>query len=94
MNLEARIGCNPMMIFSANGNRIPTITEMIHVLHNSLTQYNHGITFDKATEIFDDWLADGHTPTDFIHIIIKIYRVSGIMAREDAEEEEEDTEKN
>lgn len=95
MALEAKIGCNPKMIFSASGNRVPTVTEMIHILHQSLTAMHHGITFDKAIDIWDAWMADGHTDTDFISVIIGIYRVSGIFPREDESvDEEEVDEKN
>ena len=97
MSLEAKIGCNPMMIFGTSGNRIPTVTEMIHILHNSLTHFNHGITVNDAMNIFDAWLEDGHTPTDFISVIVEVYKVSGIIPNtheEDAAEETEDDEKN
>ena len=90
--LEKTLGCNPIGIFG-KGDRIPTITEMIAVLHQSLTQYNHGITMNDAYDIFDDYLADGHTATDFISVIVDIYRVSGIVANENKEETELD-EKN
>ena len=95
MNLESKIGCNPMMVFG-NGNRIPTITEMVHILHNSLTHFNHGITVNDAMDIFDTWLADGHTHTDFIAVIVSIYRASGIIPNESEanDEEPEDDEKN
>lgn len=96
MALESKIGCNPMMIFGAGGNRIPTVTEMIHILHNSLTHFNHGITLNDAMGIFDAWLEDGHTPTDFIAVIVDVYKVSGIIpdTKEETDEETEDDEKN
>lgn len=96
MALESKIGCNPMMIFGTSGNRIPTVTEMIHILHNSLTHFNHGITLNDAMGIFDAWLEDGHTPTDFIAVIVDVYKVSGIIpdTKEETDEETEDTEKN
>lgn len=96
MALEAKIGCNPMMIFGTGGNRIPTITEMVNILHNSLTHFNHGITFNDAMNIFDEWLADGHTPTDFIAVIVDVYKVSGIIPNttEETEEEADEAEKN
>lgn len=89
MALESKIGCNPMMIFG-NGNRIPTVTEMIHILHNSLTALNHGITLNDAMNIFDKWLEEGHTPTDFIAIIVGIYKESGIIPKESEISTEED----
>ena len=95
MNLESKIGCNPMMVFG-NGNRIPTVTEMVHILHNSLTHLNHSITLNDAMNIFDTWLEDGHTPTDFISVIVDIYKASGIIPNtpEETDEEVEDDEKN
>ena len=83
--LEKILGCNPIMIFGT-GDRIPTITEMINILHFSLQQYQHGITLNDTQDIFEAWLEDGNTPTDFIQVIIDIYKVSGIIANDKAEE--------
>lgn len=82
--LEKMIGCNPLMIFG-NGERMPTISEMIAILHYSIQQYNHGITMNDTQDIFEEWLNDGHTPTDFIPVIIEIYKISGIIAKDENE---------
>ena len=79
--LEKSIGCNPLMIFG-NGDTVPTITVMVAVLHASLQQMNHGITLNDAYDIFDEYLADGNAPTDFIQVIIEIYQVSGLIPKE------------
>lgn len=79
--LEKSIGCNPLMIFG-NGDTVPTITVMVAVLHASLQQMNHGITLNDACDIFDEYLADGNAPTDFIQVIIEIYQVSGLIPKE------------
>jgi hypothetical protein len=76
--LEKKLGCNPMAIFGS-GNTIPTITTMVTVLHAAMQQYQHSISMDKAYDIFDEWLADGHAMTDFIQVIVDIYKVSGII---------------
>lgn len=98
MNLESKIGCNPVAIFGLDGNkpRIPTQTEMVHILHNSLTHFNHGITLNDAINIFDAWLADGHQPMEFCEVINEIYRASGIYKTESQAEDEgeEGDEKN
>ena len=88
--LEKQLGCNPLMIFGA-GDTIPTITNMVRILHASLQQYQHEVTLEKAYDIFDKYLEDGHIPTDFIPVIIEIYKASGIMK---ADKQEEETEKN
>ena len=79
--LEKTIGCNPLMIFG-NGDTVPTITVMVAILHASLQQMNHGITLNDAYDIFDEYLADGNAPTDFIQVILYIYQVSGLIPRE------------
>lgn len=93
--LEKKLGCNPVMVFG-NGDRIPTITQMVDILNQALQTYHHGITIEKAYDIFDAYLADGHAMTDFIPVIIDIYRVSGIMKPDNAPDgdTEDDEEKN
>ena len=81
--LEKQLGVNPLVIFG-DGDRMPTITEMIYILHASLQQYQHGISLLDAQDIFDSWLDDGNTITDFLPVIIEIYKVSGII-KNDAE---------
>ena len=78
ISLEKQLGCNPIAIFGS-GDTIPTITVMVRILHASLQSYEHGITLDDAYDIFDQWLEDGHVMTDFITVIIDIYKASGIM---------------
>lgn len=83
--LEKQLGCNPLAIFG-NGDRLPTITEMVSILNVALQQLNHGITMNDAFDIFDAWLDDGHTATEFIPVIIEIYRVSGLIGKETGDE--------
>ena len=85
VQLEKQLGCNPLSIFG-EGEELPTVTTMVQVLYASLVQYNHGISLNDAYDIFDDYLADGHAMTDFISVIIDIYKVSGLI--------KESTEKN
>lgn len=82
--LEKQLGCNPLAIFG-KGDTIPTITTMVQVLYTSMIQYNHGISLDDAYNIFDEWLADGNTATDFIYVILDIYKVSGLVKKESIE---------
>lgn len=76
--LEKKIGCNPLAIFG-KGDTIPTVSTMVSILHASLQPYHHGITIDDAYTIFDAYLADGNSTTDFINVIVEIYKVSGII---------------
>lgn len=78
VSLEKQLGCNPLAIFG-DGNTIPTVSTMVCVLFHSMQQYNHGITLDDAYSIFDNYLDEGHSITDFIAVILEIYKVSGII---------------
>lgn len=86
--LERQLGCNPVSIFG-NGDTIPTITTMVQILHASLQAFEHGIGMDEAFEIFDKWIADGNAMTDFVSIILDIFKVSGIIKGGKATEENE-----
>lgn len=86
--LEKQLGCNPLAIFGLDGAQIPTVENMVHILYASLIQYNHGISLNDTYTIFDEWLDEGHTVTDFIPVILEIYKVSGIINADAANEEE------
>lgn len=79
--LEKQLGCNPLNIFGT-GDTVPTITTMVAILHASLQQYNHGITLNDAYDLFDEYL-ENHNSTDFITVIIDIYKASGIIPKEE-----------
>lgn len=76
--LEKQLGCNPLSIFGA-GDTIPTITTMVNILHISMLQFQHNITLNDAYDIFDEWIAEGHTMPEFIPVILEIYKSSGII---------------
>ena len=81
VQLEKAIGCNPLAIFG-NGDTIPTISVMVSVLHSSLQQYQHNITLADAYDIFDRYIENGNTATDFISVILDIYKNSGLINTE------------
>lgn len=85
--LEKAIGKNPLGIFG-NGEELPPITTMVNILFHSLQQYQHAIGFNEACDIFDEYLQE-NTMTDFISVIMEIYKVSGIMQADKKGETEE-----
>lgn len=87
--LEKQLGCNPISIFGT-GDTIPTITTMVAILHHSLQAYQHNITTKDAYDIFDAWLNDGHVMTDFIPVIVDIFKASGFMKNENRNIEDEE----
>lgn len=75
--LEKVIHCNPLAIFG-NNEEIPEVSTMVAILWQSLQKFQHGIGLDATYDIFDEYLED-HSMTDFISVILDIYRVSGII---------------
>jgi hypothetical protein len=84
VQLEKQLGCNPLSIFG-NGETIPTVTTMVNILHAALQQYQHNVDMNEAYNIFDMWLEDNHSMTDFIAVIIELYKASGLIKVEDTE---------
>lgn len=76
--LEKQLGCNPLAIFG-NGDEMPQITTLVQVLYCSLLSLNHGISLDEAYNIFDRYLEDGNAATDFLAVVIDIFKVSGLI---------------
>ena len=85
--LEKQLGCNPLSIFGVNGDTIPTITVMVSILHAALQQYQHNVSLNDAYDIFDNWMDEGHASTDFIPVILDIYKASGIIPKDKQDEE-------
>lgn len=84
--LEKALGCNPVMIFG-DGETLPSVTTMVTVLHASLQAFHHGVTIEKAYDIFDAWVEDGNNMVDFVKLILDIYKASGIVPKEVEEAE-------
>lgn len=76
--LEKALGCNPLAIFG-DGSTLPTVSQMVNVLWASMQTYEHNISLNDTYDIFDSYLADGHSVTDFFPVIIEVYKVSGLM---------------
>lgn len=83
--LEKQLGCNPLAIFG-NGDVLPTLTTMVQVLHASMQSMQHGITMNDAYSIFDEYLVE-HSMTDFLAVIVEIYKVSGLIKKSELEAE-------
>ena len=78
--LEKLLGKNPVMAVFGNGEELPTVTSMVQVLHMALQERHHGMSLEKTYDIFDAYLADGHTPMDFINVVLDVYKTAGLLS--------------
>lgn len=81
--LEKQLGCNPLSIFG-KGDTVPPVTTMVQILHASLQHYHHNISLDDAYDIFDEFLEE-NSMTDFLPVIVEVYKVSGLIKGEKKE---------
>ena len=81
IGLEKELGCNPLGIFG-DGTTIPTVEQMVNILYYSALQLNHGFTKANAYEVFDNYLSEGNLITDFLTVILEIYKSSGLIAQD------------
>ena len=88
VDLEKKMGTNPLNIFMAIATKqeVPPLDALIQVFHASLLQFNHGISIDDAYEIYDEFIDEGHNMMDLIPIIMDVFKVSGLLPEEEAEE--------
>lgn len=91
---EEKIGYNLIQLFyNTRMGKLPTVKEMVTILHYSLQAYHHNLKLNDTYAIFDAWL-DDHQIMQFLPIILEIFKVSGIIKLEEEAAEDTDTEKN
>lgn len=86
VSLERKLGKNPLeVLMETQTGAMPKIDSMIEIFAASLNKYQHGITIEKAYDIYDEFIEDGNTFTEFIPVILDIFKASGFFKEEDAE---------
>lgn len=91
MAMEKALGINPIeLLMKLDEGKLPKLTEIIIIFQYMLQQYQHNVTLDKAMEIFDDYLAEGHNMFDIVPIFVEVFQESGLLgtANNEASEEE------
>lgn len=76
--LEKLLGKNPVQAIFGGGE-MPTVTSLVQVLHMALQERHHGMSMDKTYDVFDAYLADGHTPMDFLEVVLDVFKAAGLM---------------
>ena len=89
VDLEGKLGCNPLVIFGIDAPVIPTFKQMALVLQAAIS-YEKPISMSNVYSLIDEYFEEGHDLSDLSLIIADIYRASGLIA----EAEEGEQEKN
>ena len=84
VQVEKKLGKNPLDVFTTlEGNSVPKIADLMLILHASMQQFNHGVKEDDCYDIYDDYLAEGHTLVDFMHVLLDVFKVSGFGSKDE-----------
>lgn len=80
IGLEQDLGYSPLQLFGVGDNpKTPSIEDMLKVFKASLKAYHEELKEDDVYAIFDTWIEDGHITSEFLAIIIKVYKASGLL---------------
>lgn len=91
VEIEKKIGKNPInVMIDAKSGRIPLMGDILTIFWGSLTYYQHSISLEMAMDIYDEYIADGHTFEDFVtDVLIGIFKTAGYLKQNDTETDEE-----
>jgi len=85
VGLERKLGKSPLSVFMDAEKSLPKLEELIMILQASLQKFNQGYTEDKTYDLYDEYVEEGNTFTDFIPVIMDVFKVSGFFKEADME---------
>ena len=84
VDLEIYLGNkSPLSLFAAGPKTLPSLKDMLMVLHFSLQPLQHGIKIENTYDIYDKWVEEGHSMMELLPAIVETYKASGLLPRED-----------
>lgn len=90
VQLEKKLDHNIMdMFMGINNDKLPQLREILAVLQAALNAYHHGMKEREVYELYDEYLADGHTMFDLIPVVVELMQNGGIIPKDQVEEKEE-----
>ena len=86
--VEEKIGANLLKVFMpAEGEAfaLPPLKVMLLLTHGALQKFEHGLSFEAVSDLYDDYVDNGGDQAAFMaDIILPMLQVSGFMPREKA----------
>lgn len=80
VQIEKKLGHNLMdMFMEVEKGKLPQLREMLIILHGAMNAYNHGINEAKLYELYDQYIAEGHTMFDLVPLVLELLQNGGII---------------
>lgn len=84
--VEEKIGANLLKVFMPSEGEafaLPPLKVMLLLTHGALQKFEHGISFEDVSDLYDDYVDNGGDQAAFMaDIILPMLQVSGFMPRE------------
>lgn len=85
VNIEQRIGQNPLNIFiQASENKMPKIGDLMVILHECINSTNHGIKIDDVYNIYDKYCEEGGDYMTLIELLVGVFEDAGFVPKEES----------
>ena len=85
--VEEKIGANLLKVFMPEKGEeftLPPLKVMLLLTHGALQKYEHGISFEDTSDLYDEYVDNGGDQAAFMaDVILPLLQVSGFMPREE-----------
>lgn len=87
--LEKALGHSLLdVLMKIDQNVMPTMGEVLTILHAMLQAYHHGMNMDKVYDLYDAYVEDGHNFMELIPVIVEVMQNSGYLPKADEKKAE------
>lgn len=84
--VEEKIGANLLKVFMPEDGEefpLPPLKVMLLLTHGALQKFEHGISFEDTSDLYDEYVDNGGDQATFMaDVILPLLQVSGFMPRE------------
>lgn len=88
VELESKLGCNPLMVFGISEVVIPTFKQIALILQAAIGN-EKPISLSNVYSLIDEYFEEGHNLSDLTSLIRDIYLASGLISEVEEGTEEE-----
>ena len=85
--VEEKIGANLLKVFMPEDGEefpLPPLKVMLLLTHGALQKFEHGISFEDTSDLYDEYVDNGGDQAAFMaDVILPMLQVSGFMPREE-----------
>ena len=88
VELESKLGCNPLVVFGISEPVIPTFKQMALIIQAAIG-YEKPISMSNVLNLIDEYFEEGHDLSDLTNLIRDIFLASGLISEVEEGTEEE-----